>query len=113
MVGKFKAFNGRTINDELLDLPQADFLDLCRAMELYQANKNVGYTVKNYGDDLMMIKGSGQGRCLWFARETEIVNGTEVESLIVLLVYKKESQEAPKRVLDTARERLGKYRGGR
>ena len=81
-------------------------------MELYQADKNVGYTVKNYGEDLTMIKGHGQGRCLWFAKDTEKINGRVIERLVVLLVYKKESQEAPKRVLRTARERLEKYRGG-
>lgn len=42
----------------------------------------------------------GQGRCLFFSVRRE---GSE-EVLTALLVYKKESQEAPKWVHDTARK---------
>ena len=75
-------------------------------MENYQDGRDVNYTVKNYGGDLLMIKGRGAGRCLFFVRE--VVD--DIERLIVLLVYKKESQDVPERVLKTARERLRRYR---
>jgi hypothetical protein len=106
MIRKFKAFDVKTINSEFATLPSADLRDLTHAMSLYQQNAGVGYTVKNYGDDLMMIKGSKQGRCLWFAIG-ESQNGVEI--LIALLVYKKEGQEVPARVMERARERLRRY----
>lgn len=80
--------------------------DLKWAMECYQSSRDVNYTVKNYGNDLLMIKGRGQGRCLFFGQE--IVD--DMERLIVLLIYKKESQEVPTRVLKTARERMTRYK---
>ena len=68
--------------------------------------------VKNYGGGLYMIKdrSHGQGRCLYFTRMVEAAsegpNAEEIENLVALLFYKKESQEAPGRVLETARARL-------
>jgi phage-related protein len=53
-----------------------------------------------------MIKGRGQGRCLFFG--FEVVD--DIERLTVLLIYKKESQEVPERVLKTARERMARYK---
>jgi hypothetical protein len=52
-----------------------------------------------------MIKGRGQGRCLFFGKES--IDG--VERLIVLLIYKKESQDVPERILRTARDRMARY----
>jgi len=108
---KFKAFDAKTINEEFLALPFEDFKSLTHAMELFQDGQNFGYEVKHYQGDLMMIKGRGQGRCLWFSKERVFTaGGVETEILVALLVYKKESQEVPERILKTARERLKKYR---
>lgn len=49
--------------------------------------------------------GAGQGRCLFFTRDQE--------SLIVLLVYKKESKKLPKQIEQTASARLAKYKNAR
>ena len=101
---KWRAFDGATINKELSELPSEDFYRLTAAMKAYRLDQKVGYVVRSYGDGLMMVKDDshGQGRCVFFAvRE---VAGEEV--LTALLVYKKETQEAPKRVLDAARRRM-------
>ena len=91
---------------EFLDLPRESARDLKWATENYQSGRDANFTVKNYGKDLLMIKGSGQGRCLFFGRE--VVD--DVELLIARLIYKKESQEVPKRILTTARDRLARYK---
>lgn len=69
-----------------------------------------GFVVKSYGDGLMMIKAANhtQGRCLFFTVREE--QGDEV--LTALVAYKKETQEAPERVIETARKRMDKA-GGR
>jgi len=103
---KFAAFDDAVIRKEFLELPREDARDLKWAMQNYQDRRDVNYTVKSYGNDLLMIKGRGQGRCLFFGRE--VVD--EVERLIVLLLYKKESDEVPERVLRTARERMARYK---
>ena len=94
----------RTTNRELLALPEADFLRLTAAMKAYAIEEPSGYVIKNYGEGLMMIKDAshGQGRGLFFS--VRIVGGEEV--LTLLLAYKKESQEAPARVIETARRRM-------
>jgi|GEM_PF-1710799 len=104
---KFIAYDAETINEELLSLSKADFLDLTLAMEYFQNASEAKYTVKNYDDGLMMIKGNRQGRCLWFFKG-ETVDGIEI--LIVVLVYKKETQRVPSKVLETARSRMAMYR---
>lgn len=75
-------------------------------MRAYARDLGIGYEVKAYGGGLMMVKDAsrGQGRCLFFALRRE-ADGSE--TIVALLVYKKESQEAPKRVLETARRRMG------
>ena len=110
MIRKFRAFDPDVINRELASLPQNDFVDLRLAMHRYQEGLEVGYTVKDYGDGLMMIKGGRQGRCLWF-HEGEAENGLRI--LIALLIYKKESQEVPDRILRTARARMNQRKENR
>ncbi len=106
MTRKFFPFDDAVIRKEFLDLPRESARDLKWAMENYQSGRDVNYTIKNYGGDLLMIKGRGQGRCLFFSRE--VVD--DVEQLIVFLIYKKESQEVPDRVLRTARERMARLK---
>ena len=102
---KFEPFDAETIKREFLALPSEDASSLKFAMESYQWDLGTGYVVKNYGQGLYMIKDSshGQGRCLFF----RTVAG-QPERLVALLIYKKESQEAPARVIETARKRMEK-----
>ncbi len=100
---KFEAFDQATINEEFLALPRADFRDLTHAMAQFQRGEESGYILKNYGDDLMMIKGNRQGRCLWFTTN-RVEDGMQI--LTALLVYKKETMRVPDRILQTARERM-------
>ena len=75
-------------------------------MERYADGIDAGWTVKNYGDGLFMIKAKGQrnGRCLFFT-----IDEVEPRKLVALLFYKKESQDAPAHLVETARERRGIY----
>lgn len=100
---KFEPFDAETIKREFLVLPSEDASNLKFAMESYPWDLVTGYVVKNYGQGLFMIKDSshGQGRCLFFRTVVE-----QPERLIALLIYKKESQEALARVIETARKRM-------
>ena len=107
---KFEAFNQEVINEEFMALPVKDASALKLAMKRYQNDEAVGYRVKNYGDGLLMIHGSGkdQGRCLFFKKElvADSTTGELRERLVALLIYKKESMEVPARVMETARRRM-------
>ena len=85
-------------------LPKEAYHKLSEAMLAYRLDTRVGYVVKGYGDGLMMVKDDshGAGRCLFFTVREE----AGVDVLVALLVYKKESEEAPKRVIDAARKRM-------
>lgn len=101
---RWRAFDSETINRELSALPKEDFLHLTQAMLAFRKAQGSGYVVKNYGDGLLMLKddSKGQGRCLFFSIRKQ---GDE-EVLTALVVYKKESQEAPARVIKKARQRM-------
>lgn len=105
---KFEAFNARIINSELRALPFGDASKLMHAMENFQAEFLSGFVVKNYGGGLLMIKSTnqGSGRGLFFY--SRIVNGVQICMLV--LVYKKESQEVPANVLALARKRVEESR---
>lgn len=96
-----------TINREFLSLSDHDAATLKTAMKNYQLDTGVGYTVRNYGEGLWMLKDSGraQGRCLFFQRQVV----ADKERLVAVLVYKKESQEIPARILRTAKERMRQW----
>lgn len=102
---KWIPFDQDTLFKEFKKLPKQAFLDLTYAMESYAADLKSGYVVDHYGQGLLMIKddSKGSGRCLFFA----VRKHDDQEVLTMLLVYKKESQEAPKRVIETARKRMG------
>ena len=74
-------------------------------MEQFQRGEVSGYTVRNFGDGLMMIKDNRQGRCLWFSAD-RVEHGVQI--LTALLVYKKETMRVPDRILQTARQRMEK-----
>lgn len=105
-------FNFETIQAEFADLPDKDRAKLLSLLEHY---RTVGLgnpspaQVDDYGDGLYRlrhIKPAYQGRLIFFA--VERVAG--FERLVVLTVYKKQSQEVPQNVLDRARTRMAEYR---
>ena len=65
-----------------------------------------GFVVRDYGDGLLMIKATNRtaGRCLFFT-----LDENDSTLAIALLGYKKESNEAPKFLIATARERRRRY----
>jgi len=80
-------------------------------MKKYADNEPSGWVVKDYGAGLFMIKAANQtqGRCLFFTvRPQETVGQASTEELVALLAYKKETQEAPDQMIETARQRLKK-----
>ncbi len=92
------------MDKEFRAIPSTDLADLFGAMKAYRQELDGGFTIKRYGDGLMMIKANNrsQGRCLFFSLKED--DGVEV--LTALLAYKKETNEVPKRLLDTARDRM-------
>ncbi len=105
MPRRWRSFDIVTTNRELASLPTRDFLSLTDAMRSYRLELEGGFIVKSYGQGLMMIKATNQtqGRCLFFS----IAAGSDgAEVLIALLFYKKETQEVPISVLETARQRM-------
>ena len=100
---RFKPFNEKKIGKEFADLPVGASAHLIRAMKALEDGEEKGWKTKDYGDGIQMItdSGSGQGRCLFFESEP----GTAV----ILLVYKKESQKVPLRILKTAATRKKQY----
>jgi len=108
MSRKWGSFDTEVTNRELEAIPYPDRGALYQAMAAYAEDLDIRYSVKNYGDDLMMLKASNgtSGRCLFFSRERI----GDSEKLVALLFYKKESEEAPKRVIEAARARMIEYR---
>jgi phage-related protein len=107
---KFEPFDAEVIKREFFSLPVDDAISLKIAMKSYQDELGIGYRVENYGSGLEMLtdSGRGQGRCLFVCRDSA---GSNAERLIVLLIYKKESQKAPAHVVATARKRMERLKG--
>lgn len=105
------SFDRDTLDQEFRALPRKDMIDLFEAMKAYRMEVETGWVVKNYGNGLLMIKPSnkGAGRCLFFAVRSVSRGGQNVEELIALLAYKKESQDVPKAHIRTARSRMSQY----
>ena len=104
-------WNQDTIDGEFDDLPARDASKLAGLMHLY---RDAGFgnpypaQVDDYGDGiyrLRHVKSAYSGRLLFFA----VFRGHGVERLVVLTVYKKESQVTPKRVLERAKSRMAEY----
>ncbi|MFM9873735.1 MAG: type II toxin-antitoxin system RelE/ParE family toxin [Fimbriimonadaceae bacterium] len=100
---KFEPFDKKIIRREILSLSSQDHKRLTVAMKAYQLDLGVGYKLKNYGNQIEMLtdSGDGQGRCIFFTRSPE--------RLIVLLIYKKESQKIPASILEITRARLRRF----
>ena len=102
----WKSFDKRITDKEFQSLAIDDRIGLFEAMKLFALDASIGYTVKNYGEGLMMVKPKdGQGRCLFF---TQIEKAGQLE-LIALLAYKKEGQKLPISVRRTAFARKKSY----
>ena len=104
MPRRWTSFDRQVTNAEFAALPREDRKSLTYAMWLYGQEQEGGYVVSSYGKGLMMIKAKNksQGRCLFFS----VTEDSDGQVLTVLLVYKKESQEVPARVLETPRDRM-------
>lgn len=103
MVRRWESFDAPTTTAEFLSIPQPDQAALKYAMERYGKSQDVGWTTKDYGRGLRMLKARNRtaGRCLFTVRRE-----SDTERLIALLFYKKEADEAPVAVLNSARRRL-------
>ena len=111
MQGKFVPFDELTIIAELRKLPVEDRAKLYRAMSRY-ADLRLGdepfpAVVKDYGKGIWMIRHASheaQGRLLFCKKRMQ--NDTK---FVILVVYKKETQSVPARILRTAidRKKLG------
>lgn len=76
-------------------------------MVAYAEGREAGFRHSDYGDGLEMLTdgGRGQGRCLYFTRDSD----GATETLVILLAYKKETEKAPTATLQTARNRRETY----
>ncbi len=103
MKRKFRPFDAETIRKEIMSLPAEDHKRLTVAMKAYQMGLGVGYQIKSYNSGIEMITDSGnsQGRCIYFTRAAD--------ELIVLVVYKKESDKAPRAILKLAKQRRDRF----
>jgi phage-related protein len=104
---EFIPFDEDAIQKELDELPPKDAAKLAALMNHYEQS---GFgnpspaQVDDYGDGiyrLRHIKPTYQGRLLFFASG----RSSDFEELVMLVVYKKQSQKAPLHVLETARKR--------
>jgi len=102
MALKWASFDPEITNAELETIPYPDRGALYQAMSAFAEGLDIKHVAKNYGDGLMMIKASNgtSGRCLFFCEQA----GDSMKP-IALLFYKKESQDAPKHVIEAGRKR--------
>lgn len=105
-------FDFETVRAELDALPEKDEGKLLALMEYYLTvglNNPSPVQIDDYGDGikrLRHIKPAYAGRALFFTIDRE----AGFERLVVLTVYKKQSQGVPKSILDRARSRMTEYK---
>lgn len=103
----FVPFDEETILRELRTLPNGDRAKLEALIEHYETvglGNPAPAQVDDYGDGLYRlrhVKPAYQGRLIFFA--VDRMKG--FERLIILTVYKKESQKMPTGIIETARRR--------
>jgi len=103
--GTWTNFDDEILVGEMRTIPQPDRGLLFFAMQRFAKGDDAGFTLKAYGDDLFVLKKKGRsGRSLFFTYDE-----ADRTSLVLLLAYKKESDEAPENLINTARERRGSY----
>ena len=118
---KFVPFDPVTILREFQRLSRADYQALKHAMGKYAQSEDeilppaMVEDQHKYGEKykpLVKVRhrnGNHAGRAFFYRGPEE--NG--VQAMIVLLVYKKESDEAPQRLLEAAYQRMVRHRGNR
>ena len=107
--GTWTNFDDEILVAEMRTIPQPDRGLSFFAMQRFAQGDNAGFTLKNYGDGLIMLKKkSRSGRSLFFTYDE-----ADEAKLVLLLAYKKESDEAPESLINAARERRGRYIEGR
>ena len=107
--GTWVNFDDETLVSEMRSIPQPDRGLLFFAMQRFAQGDDAGFTLKDYGNDLLMLKKKGRsGRSLFFTYDEK-----DKTKLVLLLAYKKESDEAPESLTNTARETRGRYIDGR
>lgn len=111
MKRKFEPFDADVINAEFAALPGSDRYRLMISMKRYQDEPDGNYRparVDSYGDGLLRIRhesGDYQGRAL-FSRVRSMAGRRDVpQRLVLLVVYKKESDSVPRHILQRARDR--------
>jgi phage-related protein len=103
--GTWTNFDDEILVAEMRSIPQPDRGLLFFAMQRFAKGDDAGFTLKDYGDDLLMLKKQGRsGRSLFFTYDEK-----DKTKLVLLLAYKKESGDAPDNLINTARERRGRY----
>lgn len=100
------SFDPEITNAELETIPYPDRGALYQAMSAFAEGLDIKHVVKNYSDGLMMLKASNgtSGRCLFFCQQV----GDTIRA-IALLFYKKETQDAPKHLIEAARKRKSSF----
>jgi hypothetical protein len=110
---RFVAFDREQTNAEFLQVPYPDYAILAQAMASYQelGSDSTRAIVNKYEGNIWRLKpnGSSSGRCLFLRTG---VRSKGVEDLLVLVVYKKEGQRVPTRVLARALERAKEWKDG-
>src|ERR1035441_3243590 len=107
MIREFIPFHEDTIRKELDELPSKDAAKLASLMDHYEqcglGNPSPAQ-VDDYGDGLYRlrhIKPAYQGRLLFFATDCS----AEFGRLVILVVCKKQGQNALQHILETAKRR--------
>jgi hypothetical protein len=103
--GTWVNFDDEVLVAEMRTIPQPDRGLLFFAMQRFAQGDDAGFTVKSYGNGLLMLKKKGRsGRCLFFTYDEK-----DSTKLVLLLAYKKESDEVPESLISTAQGRRGRY----
>ena len=111
MTRRWISFDYEVTNKEFAALPVEDRQSLFKAMKAYGEVAESGFVVKDYRGGLYMLKPTNrtQGRCLFFRK----VKKSDSETLVALLIYKKESLEVLRNILATAKQRLATSEEGK
>ena len=107
-----EAFDEDTIRSELSSLPIKDRSKLSALLEFYENSQSGDphpVQIDAYGGGILRIrhaKAAYQGRALGYISESR----KDYQKLILLLVYKKESDRVPSAVMETARRRMEQHK---
>ena len=111
---EFVPFSEEVILREFRALPENDRAKLYALIEHYETvglGNPSPVQIDDYGDGIFRlrhIKPAYQGRLIFFTVD-KVKN---FERIVILLVYKKETQKTPKSILETARNRRKQWEHG-